>query len=342
MKSLTKITILLLLSLVTFACTDSLFPDKEPNTPTNNFDFLWHKVNEQYSFFDIKGVDWQDVYNTYRPMIDDGISDDSLFNIMAAMLNTLNDGHVNLISPFNVSRADSIFERMYKRSNINRDVVMAYYLGTNMITTGGLYHQSLHDGKIGYIYFPSFSSTISDRDIDIILDYHKDAKGIIIDIRQNGGGYISNLWTLLNHFVCDGGALYYSQIKNGPAHDDFSDLRVVYRKSSQKYSPISKPVVILTDRGTYSAASFFALCMMSYDNAILVGDTTGGGLGLPNGGQLPNGWTYRFSITRTLSLEGQNYENGIPPHHSIILNKQNTLQGIDNVIDFACQIILNK
>lgn len=330
------------MAIVCYACSDFLFPDEEPNTATNNFDFLWRKVDEHYSFFDVKDVDWQDVYDKYRPMVYDDMSDDSLFKVMAAMLNTLNDGHVNIISPFNISRCDSIYERMYKRSNINRDVVMAYYLGTDMITTGGFYHQRLHDGKVGYIYFPSFSNTISNRDIDIILDYHKNAQGLIIDIRQNGGGYVSNLWTLLNHFVCDGGALYYSQIKNGPAHDDFSSIQMVCRNTKQKYAPITKPVVILTDRGTYSAASFFALCMMTYDNAVLVGDTTGGGLGLPNGGQLPNGWTYRFSITRTLSLDGQNYENGVQPHHRVILNKINALQGIDNVIDYACQIILNE
>ena len=50
------------------------------------------------------------------------------------------------------------------------------------------------------------------------------------------------------------------------------------------------------------------------DQVTLVGDTTGGGLGVPNGGQLPNGWIYRFSITQTLSLDQKpDYENGVPP-----------------------------
>jgi hypothetical protein len=41
---------------------------------------------------------------------------------------------------------------------------------------------------------------------------------------------------------------------------------------------------------------------------------TGGGLGLPNGGQLPNGWTYRFSVTQTLDLQLNNsFEEGVPP-----------------------------
>jgi C-terminal processing protease CtpA/Prc len=45
-----------------------------------------------------------------------------------------------------------------------------------------------------------------------------------------------------------------------------------------------------------------------------MGDTTGGGGGLPNGGQLPNGWTYRFSISQLLDLNGNNYaEDGVAP-----------------------------
>jgi len=36
---------------------------------------------------------------------------------------------------------------------------------------------------------------------------------------------------------------------------------------------------------------------------VLIGDTTGGGWGLPNGGQLPNGWTYRLSITKDEIIE---------------------------------------
>ncbi|HSJ67968.1 MAG TPA: hypothetical protein VK921_09850, partial [Anditalea sp.] len=40
----------------------------------------------------------------------------------------------------------------------------------------------------------------------------------------------------------------------------------------------------------------------------------GGGGGLPNGGQLPNGWTYRFSVSQLLDLQGNNYsEQGVPP-----------------------------
>lgn len=78
---------------------------------------------------------------------------------------------------------------------------------------------------------------------------------------------------------------------------------------------------------------------MAYSNMYRMGDTTGGGLGLPNGGELPNGWKYRFSVTRTLAIDGKNYENGVPPDFTVILDPTATAAGRDNVIDSAVALI---
>jgi C-terminal processing protease CtpA/Prc len=194
--------------------------------------------------------------------------------------------------------------------------------------------------KIGYIRYSSFGGVISNYDLDFILERYKSTEGLIIDIRQNGGGAVSNVFMLLSRFVHDNRLLYETQVKNGPEPDDFSSLEKVYAESNseQKYY---KRVAILTDRGSYSASSFFSVCTYALDKVFLVGDTTGGGLGLPNGGQLPNGWTYRFSITRTLAVDGQNYENGVPPDYTVILSEESVNQGEDNVIEFAVERLIN-
>ena len=71
-----------------------------------------------------------------------------------------------------------------------------------------------------------------------------------------------------------------------------------------------------------------------------MGDTTGGGLGLPTCGTLPNGWVYRFSITRTLALDGCNYENGVPPDILLPFDREQAFRlRRDNIIDSACLLI---
>ncbi len=78
---------------------------------------------------------------------------------------------------------------------------------------------------------------------------------------------------------------------------------------------------------------------MALDNFTLIGDTTGGGLGAPNGGQLPNGWTYRFSVSQTIASDGGNYENGVPPDIQIDLDPNEALNGIDTILERAITFI---
>jgi len=324
------ISIFLIMSLS--SCEKLIFDEEIPNTPESNFNYLWNEINEKYAFLNYKQVNWDSLQVVYQAKIYPDMSEDSLFNVLGSMMNELHDGHVNLVSPFNVSRYDIT---LLGAQNINTRIIKTDYLKTNYYSTGGFAHNFIRDGEVAYIRYPSFSgSNITNYQLDFLYDKYKDCKGIIIDIRQNGGGYISNVFSLLSLFTDNERLLYETQIKSGPGTDDFTLMESVYSDSRNEKVYTGK-LAILTDRGSYSASSFFATCTYAYDNVFLVGDTTGGGLGLPNGGQLPNGWTYRFSITRTIAVNGENYENGVPPDYTVILSNDSDETGIDNVIEFA-------
>lgn len=306
-----------------------------------NFDYLWQRVDEQYSLFDVKDVDWKQVYDTLRPKIYDGMANERLFRYMAQMLNTLQDGHVNLITPFDMAHSDSVWYRRVARSNINEQVVNLHYLGIDYHTTGSLRHNLIADSSVVYIRYSSFEGSVSTSQFNYVVHHYPKAKGVILDLRQNGGGAIRYIWELLKLMPSRGQTLYTTQIKNGPGHSDFSTPTTVSAPISD-HLPYTLPVAVLTDRGSYSATSIFALSTKAYDNMFCVGDTTGGGLGMPNGGELPNGWRYRFSVTRTLGIDGKNYENGMPPDYTVILDPAATAAGRDNVIDSAAAIIKLK
>ena len=342
-----KINILLicLLSLCFASCERFFMEPDEPNNPVNVFDYLWNKVDQQYAFFDVKGIDWDSVREVYRPKVYDEMSADSLFQVCAAMLNTLRDGHTNLISSFDVSRNDSVYYKMYAEKNIDESVVKLNYLTVYHHTTGAFAHNTIRNGEVAYVRYASFLDAISEKNMDYIVNHYSNCKGIIFDLRQNGGGSIDNIRQMLSIFDNHGQPLYQTQIKSGPGHNDFKPLSTVCAPEKDTVSgddSYTKPVAVLIDRGSYSATSFFALCTLAYDNIRLFGDYSGGGLGLPNGGALPNGWTYRFSITRTLDMNGNNYENGVPPQELVILDPACTSQGIDNVIEAAADWITNQ
>ena len=334
--------ILLLLLVVGFTSCERAFMEKDaPDNPVNVFDYLWNKVDQQYAFFDVKGVDWDSVYQVYRPMVNDDMDDDSLFRVCAAMLNTLRDGHTNLISGFDVSYNDSVFYKMYAEKNIDETVVMLNYLTLNFHSTESFTHNTIRDGRVAYIRYESFEYDVSENVMKYLVLRYKDCDGMILDLRQNGGGNIDNIRMLLSIFDNHKQPLYQTQIKSGPEHDAFKETTTVYATGSCILeTPYAKPVAVLIDRGSYSATSFFSVCTQGYDNVKLFGDYTGGGLGLPNGGMLPNGWIYRFSITRTLDMAGRNYENGVPPDVRVILDPAATAQGIDNMIEAAADWIV--
>ncbi len=300
------------------SCEKVLFEEDLATTdPQKNFEYLWNEVNEKYSYFDLKGIEWDAVKAEYSAKLYDDMPQDSLFNVLGGMLTELKDDHVNLISNFNISFFGTQF---LGQDNFYRRLIEDNYLDQSYYISGPFAHDFLDNGQIGYVIFPSFQGTVDKTNIDFILERYKDTKGLIIDLRENGGGAVSDIFSVLSRFVEEKTLTNYSRIKNGPGRNDFSEAEPVY---ISPYNGIryTNRVIMLIDRGTYSAGSFTALATKALPNITLMGDTTGGGLGLPNGGQLPNGWTYRFSITQALTLDkSPDYENGVPPDIEVLFD----------------------
>ncbi|MCR4829476.1 MAG: S41 family peptidase [Bacteroidales bacterium] len=339
----TSIRILLVLLMLPLCSCEKLWMGNEiENSATETFEYLWRQVDERYSLFDVKNVDWQAVHDNLAPRVYDGMSSDSLFAVLSEMLNTLDDGHVNLWSDNDVFGSEAIFLQRYGNGNFDLNTVSINYLTPHHHTTGGFAYNAIADGQVLYIRYSSFTNSASTSSLEYILKKYADVKGVVFDIRQNGGGVIQNEWNIMALLPCRGQMLYSTQLKAGPAHNDFGEPVAVFAPENKDHTVYTKPFVVLTDRGCYSAASSFALCVKTYDNVIVMGDTTAGGLAIPAGGALPNGWYYRFGVSRTLATDGVNYENGVPPDQVVTLLPEALATGHDNIIDSACTLILNQ
>lgn len=335
----------LLFVLIAWLCTSCekvLMMDDIAPTATNTFEYLWQRVDSQYSMFDVKGVDWDAVYDTFRPQVYDDMSYDSLYSVCASMLSMLNDGHVNLYTSYDVARADTLYRDFYACSGIDINLVVLHYLGTRYHMTGGMAHSALCDGRVIYMNYGSFSNGITVSQLRHIVSLYPRAEGMVLDIRGNGGGNVANIDRILHLMPSHGQQLYSSQIKSGAGHDDFGPLQPTFAPVVVDTEAFMLPVVVLIDKGCFSAASAFAVCTQAYENMTLMGDSTSGGLGLPAMGALPNGWLYRLPVTRTIALDGKNYENGVPPDVYVPFDRAMAAMGRDNIIDSACALILKK
>ena len=316
---------------------DNLFFEKDlvSKSRKENFEYLWKECNERYAYMDYKQINWQQVHDRYDALINEEMSEDSLFSVLGAMLNELRDGHVNLKSYFNVSHFNI---DQLGPDNFDFRLIQDHYLPKDYYISGPFTHDFIANNKVGYIRLSSFTGTVSHDNLNFILRRYANTQGLILDLRENGGGASSDVFKLISHFIPAKTHVYNSRLKSGAGHNDFTESQPGY------VSPAGllylKKVMVLTDRGTFSAGSFTALGMKELPNVTVVGDTTGGGLGVPNGGQLPNGWIYRFSITQTLDLAGNNYENGVPPDIHAVLKTSDVSRGVDTVIERALEEIL--
>ena len=323
------IYILSLLALVFSSCEKIFFDDEVKSLDaTKNFEYLWNECDRKYAFFEYKGIDWNERREFYRTRIYDGMNREDLFLEMGNMLNDLQDGHVNLVSDFNISNYRFDFKGP---ENIDERIVSEFYLHPDQYSTGPFAHTFLDSGRVGYIRFKSFPGTVTDDQMDFILSRYANTKGIIFDVRHNGGGAVKDMWTIVSHLISEKTLCYQTYTKSGPGHDEFDGPEDAY--AEPEGVTYTKKIIVLTDRGTFSSGSHFTLAMSNIPHATIMGDTTGGGMGLPNGGQLPNGWTYRFSVTSTRDLDGANYENGVPPDIIQFINPADTDK--DAVIEAA-------
>lgn len=329
-----KFLILIILAFLTFSCEKRLFEEQPADNPVENFDELWSTLDKKYSFFNYKNTNWDSVRQAYRPRVSHGMSRLELFDVFSEMLNELKDGHVNLISTFDVSRYWGYY--LNHPENFDFSLIERNYLKEEYEITGPFYNNWVD--TTGYIYYGSFGSNFSESQVNYLLNKYRHANGLIIDVRNNGGGYTRLIKELASHFTTDKYLYAKDYHQNGPAHDAFAPPKEKFIEPSDGVKWL-KPVIVLTNRQCYSATNSFVLAMKQLDQVIIVGDRTGGGGGIPISAELPNGWTYRFSASKKLSPANFNIEHGIPPDKKVDMNETDMLNGKDTILEYALDLL---
>ncbi|QEN04880.1 hypothetical protein EW093_09235 [Thiospirochaeta perfilievii] len=352
-KIITFLAVLLILS-----CNIPYIDNEYDSDHISTFNYFCDELKNHYVFTELKNIDIESRRSYYlENEITNNQTEEEFFLSFSKFVNEFKDGHTNIIAPFSHSSAYSIIldeSDIDFNSNYNSWVIKYNYLNDNPVFVDSLKHGIIQRGgkSYGYIYYGSFMDRISSSQIeDYILKrfYGENVEGIILDIRSNGGGNLLNAITLVSYFGYD----ETSQTKEA--------LKVWRRDGIDRYTKIDSlamtlgvtvpftittnpngykgPVALLTNRGCYSAASFTATAFKSYPNVKQIGQDTGGGMGLPVGGTLPNGWRYRFSSNIAMPSyatgyddEVNNYENGVPVDFSAVDILGNE---IDEIIDRA-------
>ena len=309
------------------------------NDAQDNFEALWSIIDEHYCCFEYKEIDWDSIHTAYAPRVNNEMNALALFDLCSEMLDELQDGHVNLTSSFSTSH----YWKWFQDYPVNYDerIIHENYLNFDFYQTNGITYKKLQE-NIGYMYYSSFSNGISQNSLDHILAHLAPCNGLIIDIRNNGGGTLTNVDVLVSRFITQRTLAGYICHKTGAGHNDFSEPYAYYYEPPQGHILYNKPIVVLTNRHTYSAANNFVQVMRLLPQVTIIGDRTGGGSGMPFTYNLPNGWNIRLSSSPILDANGNDTEWGIDPDIKIDMDTTAALNGHDTILDKAIEVLSGR
>jgi Peptidase family S41 len=307
---------------------------KEPRINSLSvYNDAWQALDKNYALFPVKNVDWDSLYEQGHLQITDDLSDAALFEEISKMTEVLKDGHITLVS----AERTFAYQNFYKAYplNFNFNNIEKNYLKNQYSRNGPVIYKVVD--SIAYLYYASFKDNISDTELDAIFSAISTTKGLILDVRNNTGGSLSNVEKLFSRFINTRKLVKYEKKKRGPGHNDFYDKETVYISPSGSY--YNKPVILLTNRSCYSACNDFAMYMSYLPNVRIAGDQTGGGGAIPADYLLLNGWKLRYSSSMTLSPDNLPVENGITPDFNIGITTIQEMTGVDPILEKAYELL---
>lgn len=341
MKALLKI-FLIIFSISLVSC-EKIVMHKKPGTDNLSIYNEYAKLcTEKFALEEVKGVNLTNLADSIRPYVTDNLSEEELFNLMGIFIDRMQEGHTSLKTvDFDLNKSYYYFigyplafnflivRDEYYGVNANPDVqVIAPEDGFFELWYGFL----PQDPEIGYIRIVSFDMNITDEQLETMMAYLKDSKGLIIDVRGNFGGYMELVGRLCGYFTTTEVMVGTNYIKNGPGNNDFAATDMKLEPSGSPYT-YTKPVAVLHDRVTFSSGSLFCLTMEAMPNTTTIGQIYGGGTGEIVDGFLANGWKWTLSTSNFLDLQGRPTDPGIEADIPMGINPADTI--IDVIIERA-------
>lgn len=122
-------------------------------------------------------------------------------------------------------------------------------------------------GKIGLLDIPSFYIGLTDKVAKLITEANQqDIKGLVIDLRNNGGGSLSEVITLTGLFIDKGPIV---QVKDNMQ-------KVVVYDDEDEILQYDDPIVVMINRYSASASEIFSAALQDYGRAVIVGENSYG------------------------------------------------------------------
>ena len=216
-------------------------------------------------------------------------------------------------------------------------------------------------GGLGYLRIDAFIGNMGEL-LDVAMDRLQGTRGLVIDVRANGGGDQSGSRVLARLIDPEGGKLvrykvsprnsdyilakrpyyYLDGIDAGLPFAPWEDVEVEPAPASRGYR--GKPVAVLTGPACFSACDTFVAALQAHGLATVVGEPTGGGTGSPLELELPHtNLGFRYSVVRGLTPKGEAIEGrGTQPDLPVVMLPEDRFAGKDLQLEAALRLVAEK
>jgi Peptidase family S41/Tricorn protease C1 domain len=324
--------------------------------PERNFEALWKTFYDRYPFFELRNVDWQKQYDTYRPRVTASTSDEGLFDILCQMLDPLNDGHVELKARIGSDRRVFTAEKKtrFYREFTDRQIKQLFKTTGRTLVANGFtepaetkawmlhYARSRDFGYLRILELEDVKKRKLRAALDRIARDFADLKGFIIDIRDCPGGDDDIALMIVNRFCDRKRVAFHRKTKIGPGQDEYTALKT-WHLEPEGDEQFTGPVVLLTCDSVFSGGESFALAIRELPHVTVVGDRTNGIFSYTLDETLPNDWDYCLSYQVYYSADMVCYEGeGVPVDIELRNKKADIDNGVDPLIVRAIDVLSSK
>ncbi|MFJ7419667.1 S41 family peptidase [Streptomyces uncialis] len=332
-----------------------------PKGPLAAFDVFWQSFEENYPFFSAKGTDWHALRDRYRPEVHAQTTKDELYAVFSEMVKPLHDAHVA------VQDGDRVFAQVRPGTVLpSRELdtkvkkfILAHGLkdARNLqdFAGGRITYADLPGGQ-GYLRISGFGGYTGDgapyaaqlaeldRTLDTVLDQERtqQLKGLIIDLRINGGGSDALGIHIAERLTGAPYVAYSKRARNDPADPTrHTRPQAVYVTPAQgpRYTG---PVAVLTGGSTVSAGESFTQALMDRPGrTVRIGQPTQGVFSDVMRRELPNGMSAWLPNEEFLTRSGRTFDGtGIPPHLTEpVFTKEEFDRNRDSAFDRAVNVL---
>ncbi|RXQ95821.1 hypothetical protein EO244_05800 [Ancylomarina salipaludis] len=300
----------------------------------NYFEQFWKDFDQTYSYFSLKQVDWDAVYDASKSKINSETTPAEFENLLADIILSFRDIHVRLITDTQThSYSNSnLFDRN-SPTNANR------YLTSVRVNSETMTIGDIQNTNIAYVRVKNLIPTGDFNPLNSVLTELPSKDGLILDLRDNYGGNDGIAKQFVNRLTHKNLIHGYVRVRNGAGRDDFGAWQARQLISDNPVD-FNKPITVLTNRFVVSSGEGFVSMMMVLPNTTLIGDTTRGATANPKEFTLANGWKYRVSSWQATTARHQLIEDqGIAPDILVTNTEESMKEGKDLILEKAIDVI---